>query len=76
MADSFDVMRKLEPGSSVWKNTVETERFCRLFDQFFDCMNTRNLDEGWKKRKPNLRPYFSSEDPRFKVLFSTIPSPL
>ena len=51
----------------MWKMTVETERFCRTFDKFFDCMNTRNLKEAKEKRKPDLRGYFSPKDSRLKV---------
>ena len=65
--DSFASMRELEPENYVWKMTVETERFCRTFDKFFDCMNTRNLKEAKEKRKPDLRGYFSPKDSRLKV---------
>ena len=39
-----------------------------MFDKFFDCMNTRNLDEGMRKLKPDLNGYFSEKDSRLKVL--------
>ena len=45
----------------------ETERFVRKFDRFFDCMNVRNFKEAVYKRKPDLRPYRSSDDPRLSV---------
>ena len=48
-------------------NNEETEKFCRMFDKFFDCLNTRSLVEAKQKLKPNLNPYFSSEDSRLKV---------
>ena len=35
----------------------ETEHFVRVFDMFFDLMNTRCITEAIKKRKPNLAPY-------------------
>ena len=38
-------------------HTKETERFVRIFDKFFDLMNTRNTNEFVLKRKPNLAPY-------------------
>lgn len=66
-ADAFASMRELEPENSLWQQTVETERFCRVFDKFFDCMNTRNLEEAKKKRKPDLSGYFSGDDSRLKV---------
>lgn len=47
--------------------TRETQRFVRIFDKFFDCLNGRNLDEYRKRRKPNLRPYYSETDERLSV---------
>ena len=47
--------------------TTETEIFVRQFDQFFDCLNVRNRDEHFKRRKPHLRPYTSPNDYRLKV---------
>ena len=47
--------------------TVETQLFVKTFDTFFDCLNVRNLDEHKKKRKPNLKPYRSSDDERLTV---------
>ncbi len=37
--------------------TKETQRFCMMFDRFFDCLNVRSYSEGKKKRKPDLLPY-------------------
>ena len=48
-------------------DTHETERFVRFMDRFFDMLNTRSLEEGGNKRKPDLNPYRSPDDPRFKV---------
>ncbi len=48
-------------------NLRETERFVRLFDRFFDCMNVRNFTEAIYQRKPDLRPYRRSDDPRLSV---------
>ena len=45
----------------------ETEKFCRMFDKFFDCLNTRRIGEGKEKRKPDLDPYTSINDKRFAV---------
>ena len=47
--------------------TVETQRFCHIFDRFFDCFNVRSYSEGRKKRKPDLLPYRTVNDSRFKV---------
>lgn len=69
VADAFAVCRDLaEPGSLLHK-TAETEKFCRLFDKFFDCLNTRSIDEAKYKRKPDLRPYYSAKDSRLKVCY-------
>ena len=46
---------------------TETIRFIRKFDTFFDIMNVRSLDESILKRKPDLRPFRSISDNRFKV---------
>lgn len=51
-------------------NTKETEKFVRMFDKFFDCLNGRNLKEHILRRKPNLKPYFSSSDGRLEVQFA------
>lgn len=48
-------------------NLTETIRFIRKFDRFFDMMNVRSLDESVLKRKPDLRPFRSITDNRFKV---------
>ena len=66
-ADAFASLRQLEPVNCMWQQTIETEKFCRMFDKFFDCMNTRNLDEGMLKRKPDLNGYFSANDSRLEV---------
>ena len=46
---------------------VETERFVRVFDKFFDCLNVRSPDEHQRRRKPNLKPYTRSDDERLMV---------
>ena len=43
-------------------DTTETERFVRMFDQFFDCLNVRSPNEHVTKRKPYLKPYTSGTD--------------
>ena len=45
----------------------ETAKFILLMDRFFDCLNVRALDEGDMKRKPDLAPFRSLNDPRFRV---------
>ena len=46
----------------------ETAKFVLLMDRFFDCMNTRHLNEGQRKLKPDLDPYRDVNDPRFDFL--------
>ena len=36
------------------RDATEMVRFLRTFDRFFDCLNTRHLKEGLRKRKPDL----------------------
>ena len=45
----------------------ETAKFCRMFDKFFDCLNTRRAGESKEKRKPDLDPYRSPNDKRLTV---------
>ena len=52
--------------------TRETEKFIRMFDQYFDCLNVRSTREFQRKRKPNLKPYSSVNDPRFTVSYDNI----
>lgn len=49
-------------------STQETQKFCQMFDRFFDCLNVRSYVEGRKKRKPDLLPYRTVSDTRFKVI--------
>ena len=35
----------------------KTAKFYSMFDQFFDCLNTRNAEEEKQNRKPDLDPY-------------------
>ena len=50
------------------ENTIETEKFIRMFDSFFDCLNVRSLSEWKSKLKPDLQPYTSPDDSRLKVM--------
>ena len=47
--------------------TAETQRFCTMFDTFFDCLNGRNKVEHFKRKKPNLKPYYKADDDRLTV---------
>ena len=51
-------------------DTEETERFCRMFDKFFDIFNTRVIEENIRKKKPNLKPFYGDDDSRLKVSIS------
>ena len=46
----------------------ETAKFILMIDKFFDCCNTRSLEEGAQKRKPFLAPFVSENDERFVFL--------
>ncbi len=48
--------------------TEETENFIRIFDKFFDCLNSRSFSEWKTSRKPDLKPYTSPNDPRLEVI--------
>lgn len=75
VADGLVVCRELKIPSNLsplLSNTTETEKFCRMFDKFFDCLNTRSLLEATRKRKPDLKPYFSSKDSRLEVSYHMI----
>jgi len=59
-------MRKLQQSTA---DTTEAEKvFCRIFDKFFDIFNTQSLDEHTIKKKPNLCPFYESDDKRLKVI--------
>ena len=45
-----------------------TAEYCKMIDQFFDCLNVRSLDEHLRKRKPLLALFTSIEDNRFQFL--------
>ena len=47
----------------------ETDKFILLMNRFFDCLNVRALQEGDHKRNPDLMPYRTVTDSRFKVCF-------
>lgn len=47
---------------------VETVRFIRHMNKFFDSMNTRNINEEVCKRQSNLKEYSQLNDCRFQYL--------
>ncbi len=66
VADAFQYYGNLE--------TVETERFIRLVDRFFDCLNVRSVSEWVTKLKPDRKPYYKHNDDRMKVCCPQVPS--
>jgi len=52
----------------------ETERFVRIFDRFFDMLNTRSMNESIYERKPDLAPYRTSVDTRLMVICNSMAS--
>ena len=48
--------------------TSATAEYCKMIDQFFNCLNVRSLDEHLRKRKPLLAPFTSIEDNCFQFL--------
>ena len=66
VANGFKTLRDLKQSTH---DTTETEKFCRMFDKFFDIFNTRSVDEHKIKRKPNLRPFYNKDDERLKVIY-------
>eukprot|EP00794_Sanderia_malayensis_P013454 gene13454-14835_t len=52
-------------------DAAESATFCKMFEQFFECMNVRSLHEGYKKMKPFLLPYKSQDDERLVWLKGT-----
>ncbi|XP_071101730.1 uncharacterized protein [Haliotis cracherodii] len=46
----------------------ETVNFIRQMNKFFDCLNTRNLNEADRKRNTNLREYVDRNDERLTYL--------
>ena len=50
------------------ENTLETVKFIRHMNKFFDIMNTRNFKEALKKKNDNLKPFTAVDDPRLAYL--------
>jgi hypothetical protein len=68
VADLFMLFRQSKPCESVYKDTFETERFCRMFNYLFDCLNTQNLYEAEHKRNDALMAYTAQNDSRLQWL--------
>nr|XP_047133158.1 uncharacterized protein LOC124811499 [Hydra vulgaris] len=47
---------------------TETARFCEKMDMFFDCLNSRTIEEH--RMKPFLKKYTDQKDPRFNFLLN------
>ena len=63
VANGFKTLRNMQ----LVKEIEETEWFCSMFDRYFDMMNTRAIDEGLRRRKPDLKAYEDKDDSRFQV---------
>ena len=49
----------------------ETAQFCKLMNDFFDCLNVRAYNEATYKKNELLAPYRSQNDERFEWLLNT-----
>ena len=67
LSSSVQIAFKTLRVHGIMKDTEETERFCLMFDRFFDMLNTRAIDEGMRRKKPDLKPYEKVDDERFQV---------
>ena len=47
---------------------AETAIFCEIMDKWFDCLNGQYFSQDIKTRKPELAPYTSKDDWRFRWL--------
>ena len=65
VANGFETMRTLKQSTT---DTTETEKFCQMFDKFFDIFNPRSLDEHMIKKKPNLCSFYKGDNERLKVI--------
>lgn len=48
----------------------ETAKFCKMLNDFFDCMNVRSSSESQRKRNPLIAPYTKSDDFRFNWMMN------
>ena len=42
--------------------TCQTTKYCKMLDQYFDCVNVRSFEKNQKKTKPFLKPYINEND--------------
>ena len=49
------------------EDVIETVKFVRNMDKFFDCLNVTNFNDGIHHNKPFQEPYTSKDDIRLKV---------
>ena len=50
-----------------YENTASTTKVIIYVNEFFDCLNVKNKNEGARERNDELHPYVSAEDARLKV---------
>ena len=49
------------------EDAIETVRFVKMMDRFFDALNVHNYTHGLHARKDFQMPYISAQDKRLKV---------
>ena len=69
VAEGFKTMRELKLTTT---DTVETEKFCRTFNKFFDICNARSTKESQIKKNLDIDPFYSVDDPRLQVKLSVV----
>ena len=55
-------------------DVLETAKFCRMMNSFFDCTNVRSRTEHIHKKNEFIKPYTSLNDERFSTLEKGITS--
>lgn len=55
-------------GGDNYEDCHETGRLINYMNRFFDCLNTRSLDEASRKKNVDLKPYTDKNDTRFQFL--------
>ena len=51
-------------------DVLETAKFCRMMNSFFDCTNVRSRTEHIHKKNEYIKPYTSLNDERFEWLLN------